>query len=172
MSRNHIPVKIVPIELIVHLINEYADATRATAGETDDPYITPDWTLAATAERSDLIEVANELHPIFAAPDRAVTLLNDLADSTGLHHRVDPAGSLIWIRPSGAGAVRAATTASIIDFVTIQGIKSLGTCNADRCVDVYADRSQGRARMYCSDGCNNRSRAARWRARHTNPLPG
>lgn len=128
--------------------------------------------MAAAAPKTDLIEVANELHPVFASPDQAARLLNGLADSTGLRLRLDPAGSLVWIRPGGAGAVRAAATAGVIDFVTIQRIESLGACKADRCVDVYADRSQGQARIYCSDCCSNRSRAARWRARHRDPLLG
>lgn len=41
----------------------------------------------------------------------------------------------------------------------------LGVCSAERCADLYVDRSQAATRRYCSRTCQNRTKVAAYRAR-------
>jgi len=160
------PVADLPIEELVVLVNEYADATRSAAGESMDNYPELAIPVAATASRAELVATANHLHPIFADSDRAVDRLNRMADINGLTHRLGPDGRLRWSRPAYADSLECAALAGLIDFVSAHGTTVLGVCGADNCVDIYIDTSQAHIRRYCSARCNNKARAARWRARH------
>ncbi len=156
----------LPIEDLVVLVNEYADITRSAAGESMDNYPELAISVAATASRPELVATANHLHPVFADSDRAIDRLNRMADAIGLKHRLGPDGRLRWTRPAHADSLECAALAGIIDFVSAHGTTVLGVCAADNCVDVYIDTSQAHSRRYCSARCNNKARAARWRARH------
>jgi CGNR zinc finger protein len=151
---------------VVTLINEYADITRDVAGEADHPYPSPRRIAAFAGDEANLVAVANELHPVFARPGQAFGILNRLADRDDLRHRFGPDGRLGWTRPARSDRLASAAAVGLIDFIDIHGAEPLGICAADNCVDVYVDASQARRRAYCSDRCNNKTRAARWRARH------
>ena len=43
----------------------------------------------------------------------------------------------------------------------------LGVCTAPRCDRVYVDTSRNGTRRYCSTACQNRVKAAAFRARHS-----
>jgi predicted RNA-binding Zn ribbon-like protein len=42
----------------------------------------------------------------------------------------------------------------------------LGVCSAERCDRVYVDTSRNSRRRFCSTACQNRVKAAAFRARH------
>ncbi|WP_235619177.1 CGNR zinc finger domain-containing protein [Embleya scabrispora] len=44
----------------------------------------------------------------------------------------------------------------------------LGLCGAPRCDRAYVDTSRNAGRQFCSTACQNRVKAAAFRARHTN----
>jgi predicted RNA-binding Zn ribbon-like protein len=160
-----IPVDKITMACIVDLINEYSDATRTVAGESDDPYPPLEQFDTFDATLSELVDLANDLHRVFARPDRAVVLLNSRADHLRLSHRLAPDGQLTWTRHATSHRIAAGASATLIDFVGQHGSDRLGTCDAHACVDVYIDASQGKNRSYCSDRCHTRTRVARWRAR-------
>ena len=47
----------------------------------------------------------------------------------------------------------------------------LGVCTAPRCDRVYVDASRNGTRRFCSTACQNRVKAASFRARHGTPTP-
>lgn len=152
----------LPVATVVDLVNEYADVTRAAAGESTDPY--PRLPGLENTTTSRLVVLANELHPIFAEPHVAVVALNRLLDRYGLRRRLDEHGRLVWVASRSAG-LGAACTVALVDAVDRYGLDRVGCCDGDRCVDVYLDASPARARRYCSQRCQTRTRVARWRQR-------
>lgn len=91
-------------------------------------------------------------------------LLNRLADQHHLNRRPASDGRLAWMSRPTSRCAAAAATAALIDFVNQHGSDRLGTRDANACVDVYIDTSQGETRSYCSGKCHTRARVARWRA--------
>jgi len=163
------PADEVSIPDVVDLINECSDLTREMAGEAADAYPEPMMAIARAARTAALVSAANNLHSVFADPGQAIDLLNAMADTTGVIHRLGPGGQLRWIRPIGSERVMCASLACLINLVDMHGPQVLGVCAADGCVDVYVDMSQAHSREYCSARCNNKARASRWRARHKSP---
>lgn len=152
----------LPVATVLDLINEYADVTRAAAGESTAPY--PRLPGLENTSTSRLVVLANELHPIFTEPDVAVVALNRLLDRYGLRRRLDETGRLVWVASRRAG-LRGACTVALVEAVDRLGLDRVGCCDGERCVDVYLDASPSRARRYCSERCQTRARVARWRQR-------
>lgn len=152
----------LPVAVVVDLVNEYADATRAAAGESEEPY--PPVPGVESTATSRLVTLANELHPIFAEPVAAPEQLNRLLDRYGLRQRLDRSGRLVWISRRRAG-LAASCTVALVDALGRYGLSRVGCCDGDRCVDVYLDTSPSQARRYCSERCQTRARVARWRQR-------
>ena len=159
------PVDNLPMSDVVDLVNEYADVSRAAAGESSEPYPHLEYLEALGATASESVSLANAFHRVFAEPRRASDLLNQLADQHQLSHRLASDGRLAWMRPATSHRAAAAATATLIDFLNQHSSDRLGTCDADACADVYVDTSQSQTRSYCSDKCHTRTRVARWRAR-------
>lgn len=159
---------IEPLDMatVVDLVNEYAHAAREAAGETGEPY--PVLAGLDDVRTSRLVALADELHRAFAEPDAAATVLNGLLDRHGLHRRLDGTGRLAWVTARRVG-VEAAATVALVETIDRYGLARIGCCEGDRCVDVYVDTSPSRARRYCSERCQTRTRVARWRNRRAGP---
>jgi predicted RNA-binding Zn ribbon-like protein len=159
------PVEKLSVPAVVGLVNEYADATRIVAGESDESYTQSETLDSLGATTGESVALANDLYPVFASPRDAVERLNQLADQHHLEHRLASDGRLAWMSHAASRRAAAAATVALIDFVNQHGSDRLGTCDANACVDVYIDSSQGQTRSYCSDKCHTRTRVANWRAR-------
>jgi len=160
-----VPIESLSVSGVVELTNEYADATRSAAGESDESYPALDELDIFGATAVELVVLADALYAVFAESAHAVELLNDLADQHGLSHRLGSDGRLMWARRTSSDSTAAAATAALIDFLDEYGPDRFGTCEANDCVDVYVDTSQGKNRSFCSDRCHSRTRVARWRSR-------
>ncbi len=162
-----VPVEQMALPTVVDLVNEFGDEPRRAAGESANPYPQLERPPMVAATTDDLVALANRLHPLFADPTKAPAALNRLAGATGLAHLLDERYRLVWHRTTGSDALTAAAVTTLLEFVDSHGPSRLGTCAADACVDVYTDHSQATNRRYCSPQCQNRTRVARWRNRHT-----
>lgn len=162
---------LVPVGSVVDLVNQYASTTRLTAVEQALPYPHLPAFDEFRVSRTQMTVAADRLHPVFADPGEAPTVLNRLVDETSLRPHVDESGALGWAVPSSRHRLLAACTAALVEWVHDKGLRRHGTCGADRCVDVYVDNSRPGTRRYCSEGCLNRDRVATWRARHRAPTP-
>lgn len=175
-----ISVSALPLELVVVLVNEWGTAPRLAAGEEKSPY--PDFAaLIATrgldsparakhASDDELTAVADELYPIFAAPDEdaAVTRLNDVLDHSGSHPRLARAGGILeeaWATDTSRQLLSAAALSVYRQLLDWGDARRLGICAAARCADVYVDTSSAGHKKFCSLPCQNRSRVAAFRAR-------
>jgi predicted RNA-binding Zn ribbon-like protein len=73
---------------------------------------------------------------------------------------------LRWELDTAQSALVAACCFALVDVIERFGSDHrLGTCGAERCDDVYIDRSQAATRRYCSLTCQNRTRVMSHRAR-------
>lgn len=154
------------------LINDYGTTPRAIAGEAAQPY--PDISTTSAGPEiagvtvTELVEIADRLWPLFAAPTPAAKAqtLNQLLDRCHLAPAVDVDSRVRWTTPpsSRADTVSAGCVATLIDAVAAGGLHRLSTCDGEDCVDVHLDIS-GRNRRYCSTTCLNRARIRAYRAR-------
>jgi predicted RNA-binding Zn ribbon-like protein len=159
-----IPVDPLPIEIVVDLVNEYANETRRVARESADPYATLEAIEPFDIDLSERVALADELHGVFAGPASAPDRLNRLVDDLGLEHRLASDGRLVWMHPGAGSALAASAVAALVDFISGGGTGRVGICDADGCVDVFVDTSPAATRSYCSPQCHSRARVARWRA--------
>jgi predicted RNA-binding Zn ribbon-like protein len=165
------------IAWIVEFTNEYADATRTAAEETDDPYVdvttleNAPWGAEELPTR-DLTWIADRLFEVFDA-ESAEQCTEHLDAMLGGARPVprfvanDGEYMLTWEVESARAAVEAACALGLVGLLVggVQEATPLGTCEADACVDVYVDRSRSRMRRYCSITCQNRTKVAAFRAR-------
>lgn len=125
--------------------DDVADLQRASA------------TLRAIAEADSLDAVSARLNEVLARcrPPR----LESHGGQSAWHVHVDrhDAGWGEWFLASSALALATAVTES--------QEPPLGVCSAHGCDDLYATRSRGRPRRFCSTTCSSRARAASRRAR-------
>lgn len=175
----------LPIDAVVHLVNEWGTAPRQVADEEGDPY-PPVGSLLAFTDRSprswrglstpELQEIADDLHRVFAADRMAVraSVLSNLISRYDLRARAEERDSALRVVLVGAGdsqTLAAAALTSVLAFLmsptTGRGAGGrMGICGADRCVDVWVDSSCRRPRKYCSETCSVRTRVAAHRHRH------
>jgi predicted RNA-binding Zn ribbon-like protein len=79
-------------------------------------------------------------------------------DAWSLHfHGLDDSLTVGWAAGCGSGLAMALGS----DFAG-----RLGVCGADRCDRVFVDTSRNSGRRFCSTACQNRVKAAAFRARH------
>ncbi len=103
--------------------------------------------------------------------DRAAEQVNELLTSTGAHPRLDKHDGEPWhLHFHGADdslvtgwAAGCATGLAIALGSDLCG--RLGICTAHRCDRVFADTSKNGTRRFCSTACQNRMKAAAFRAR-------
>ncbi len=128
------------------------------------------------AEVTELRAITGRLYTVFAAVedgdlDRACATANEvMADTRAMpvlsRHGDEPwhlhfhAPDARWA-PSW-GAPMATSLAMVLGNATAE---RLGICSADRCDRVFADTSRNGTRRFCSTACQNRVKAAAFRAR-------
>jgi CGNR zinc finger len=156
---------------VVDLVNEYGHRPREAAGESGDPYPPLADGAPSTAgrmRRSELVELADRLWPVFDQHEQAarVEALNSLLTAAELTPGVDAAGAVTWTSRHRAGAALTAAgcAVALLTEVTRGGWAQLGVCDGADCVDVHV-HGRGRRRRYCSTACLNRARVRAYRAR-------
>lgn len=132
------------------------------------------------AETEDMTTAAGRLRPVFAAisaqdHDAAAETLNSLMARWGAQPRLDRHDNEPWhlhFHPAHADYVHgwAAGLATGLAFVVGSELADrLGVCSAPACDRVYADTSRNGTRRFCSTACQNRVKAAAFRARRAVP---
>jgi predicted RNA-binding Zn ribbon-like protein len=124
--------------------------------------------------------VAAALRAVFQAmaagrTDTAAHLVNEMLASTGARPRLDRHDGEPWhLHFHGAEeslvtswAAGCATGLAVVLGSDQQG--RLGVCTAPRCDRVYVDISRNATRRFCSASCQNRVKAASFRAAHRTP---
>lgn len=160
---------------VVAFVNEYGSAPRREAGEQLEPYPTPealgDHDPALTSELSGprLVAVADHLHRFFVASCReeAVEVLDGLLERSSPSPRVRTGGDgyeRSWsVRGRAEAPLTAACALALLE--ELERSRRFGVCGAERCVDVFVDRSPGGRRRYCSSLCHNRAKVGAFRRR-------
>jgi predicted RNA-binding Zn ribbon-like protein len=127
-------------------------------------------------EVEDLTTVAGRLRPVFVAiashdHDLAAETLNALMARWGAQPRLDRHDNEPWhlhFHPEHVDYVHgwAAGLATGLAFVVGSELADrLGVCSAPACDRVYADTSRNGTKRFCSTACQNRVKAAAFRAR-------
>ncbi|HZP53390.1 CGNR zinc finger domain-containing protein [Actinocrinis sp.] len=139
------------------------------------PGLTPGRPLTDKETRG-VAKIAEELHAVFASAhdgdiDAAARLLNAMivrydARPTLLRHDNEP-----WhlhFHGPGAGVVEGIGGATSVALAFVFGgeyADRVGMCSAPNCDRVYVDVSRNGTKRYCSTACQNRVKAASFRAR-------
>lgn len=160
---------------VVAFVNEYGSAPRREAGEQLKPYPPPeelgehDSALTSDLSVPQLVALADRLHRFFAAPSReeAAEILDELLAESAPTPRVRAGGDGYETSWSARGTADASLTAACALALLEELVRSrrFGTCQAERCVDVFVDRSPGGGRRYCSSLCHNRAKVSAFRRR-------
>lgn len=177
------------VTVAVHLVN------ALTAGEAHGRGFQPpggaDLVTAATAalrsggtevreltaaEAEEFCVVAARLRDVFDAnaagdADRAARWVNELLAETGARPALDRHDGEEWhLHFHGRDdsmavgwAAGCATGLAVVVGSSLHG--RLGVCSADRCDRVYVDTSRNGSRRFCSTACQNRVKAAAFRAK-------
>ncbi|MFD8025681.1 CGNR zinc finger domain-containing protein [Streptomyces lavendulae] len=122
------------------------------------------------------VAAAGRMREVFRAMqdgdvDAAAVTVNDLLRDTGARPRLDRSAGEPWQMhfhgrdDSFAAGVNAASATALALAVGGGLAGRLGVCRADRCDRVYVDTSRNAARQFCSTACQNRAKAAAFRAR-------
>jgi predicted RNA-binding Zn ribbon-like protein len=104
--------------------------------------------------------------------DAAAGLVNDMLASTGARPRLDRHDGEPWhLHFHGAeeSLVTGWAAGCATGLALVLGIDlgaRLGVCTAPRCDRVYVDASRNGTRRFCSTACQNRVKAAAFRAAH------
>lgn len=132
--------------------------------------------VVTTPQAKTLAQCAARLREVFdaTAEDRiadAVAVLNDVMAATGARPQLDPLPDGGWhVHFHGTTddlatgwAAGCATGLALAVGSNLAG--RLGVCGADRCDRVYVDITKNSTRRFCSTACQNRTKAAAFRAR-------
>ncbi len=129
-------------------------------------------------EAEALVETATSLREVFDLVDRGSTAkaartVNTLLLRYGTRPRLDPAGNgTVQLHFHGSDDSLAigwsAGCAAALAIVLGSDLAGrLGVCEAPACDRVYVDSSRNEGRRFCSTGCQNRVKAAAFRARRS-----
>ncbi|HEU5427142.1 MAG TPA: CGNR zinc finger domain-containing protein [Actinocrinis sp.] len=148
---------------------------RARAEAVPGLWLTPEKPLTDKETRG-VAEIAEELHAVFAAAhdsdlDAAARLLNAMVvrydvRPTLLRHDNEP-WHLHFHGPD-AGLVESIGGATAVALAFVLGseyAERIGMCSASCCDRVYVDVSRNGTKRFCSTACQNRVKAASFRAR-------
>lgn len=163
---------------LVNLVNEYGSATRAAATEQDAPF--PELRdlenapgIALSCDDSELAATADRLFPVFAAapdPEATARALDEILDRASVRVTAEALDGTVgkrFVAKHDPSPLSTAAALTVLDLVEAVGVDRIGTCRAERCVDVFIDRSPEGNRSYCSQTCQTRERVARHRRRHS-----
>jgi predicted RNA-binding Zn ribbon-like protein len=128
------------------------------------------------AQAAELCGVAGALRGVFDATgagevDLAARRVNDLLAETGARPSLDRHDGEDWhLHFRGAAdelvtgwAAGCATGLAVVVGASLHG--RLGVCSAPRCDRVFVDTSRNGSRRFCSTACQNRVKAAAFRAK-------
>jgi predicted RNA-binding Zn ribbon-like protein len=128
------------------------------------------------AEADEFGQVALSLRAVFDAnaagqADLAAQRVNDLLEHTGARPHLDRHDDEPWhlhfhgrdSSPVTGWAAGCATGLAVVLGSTLHG--RLGVCTAPRCDRVFVDGSRNGTRRFCSTACQNRVKAAAFRAK-------
>ncbi|MEX0168286.1 CGNR zinc finger domain-containing protein [Streptomyces sp. LMG1-1-1.1] len=151
------------------------DAVSDTAGSLPRIIDAPQAEYLATAARA-MRRVFQAMHD--GDLDDAATTVNGLLHDSGARPRLDRApdpgrdgGGSAWQLhfhgPDDSFAAGHSAGCATALALAVGGSLAgrLGVCHADRCDRVYVDTSRNAARQFCSTACQNRTKAAAFRAR-------
>jgi hypothetical protein len=163
-------------DLVVRVINAYSTPTCAAARErgiTTKPFSGGRAELDGLSA-DEVVAVADGWFEMFrSAPDPVLVceVLNGLLGHASLTMDATTDGSVVsaavGLADSMSPSERLSARGSLALFETVSqiGVERIGVCSAERCVDVYIDRSPLRNRQYCSQLCQTRERVHRYRNR-------
>jgi predicted RNA-binding Zn ribbon-like protein len=128
------------------------------------------------AEAADLAVVAGRLRAVFdavdhGAVDSAAASVNALLAETGARPQLDRHDGEPWhmhfhaSTDSLADGWAAGCATGLAIVLGTEMYDRLGVCTAPRCDRVYVDVSRNGTRRFCSTACQNRVKAAAFRAR-------
>jgi len=149
-------------------------AVLATAALRAGQVKTRDVSPAEAAELSDLAWALRLVFDDVAAArlDQAADQVNELLSLTGARPRLDRHDGEPWhLHFHGAteSLITGWAAGCVAGLAVVLGSDlhgRLGVCTADRCDRVYVDTSRNGTRRFCSTACQNRIKAAAFRARH------
>ncbi len=141
------------------------------AGRADTRDVSP-------AEAAELGDLAWTMRLVFADVaagrlDGAAGQVNELLAQTGARPQLDRHDGEPWhLHFHGAtdSLVTGWAAGCVTGLAVVLGSElhgRLGICTADRCDRVFVDTSKNGTRRFCSITCQNRTKAAAFRARHT-----
>lgn len=132
--------------------------------------------LVTAQEAADLAVTASELRAVFDAVhagdvDAAARRVNELLARTGARPQLDRHDGEPWhlhFHGSTDSLAQGWAAGCVTGLAVVLGTelsKRLGVCTAARCDRVYVDVSRNGTRRFCSTSCQNRVKAAAFRAR-------
>lgn len=156
---------------VVGFVNEYADRPRAVAGEREKPYPDAAEALAwpATVPMppvAELVETANAIFQVFssARDGHCLAELNRLLRAARPLPEVTESG-VRWMVEAKRDVLTAALATCLMTWLVDHDQARLGTCQASKCLDVYADNSPAGRRRFCSSTCLSRHKVSAYRER-------
>jgi predicted RNA-binding Zn ribbon-like protein len=170
-----VPVQPLSMSLLVRIVNAWGTLARRGREEQDTPLPAPDEVadeLPLAAGRltvKDLIALADQVYPVFAAPTPAerARAVNRLLSVTGVRPALlgDPELHSGWLIANQRDAGLAAAAIGLRSQLSHGSADRLGVCADPACADAYVDASPAGQRRFCSVTCQNRSRVAAFRRR-------
>ena len=152
-------VRVQPLELqeLVDLVNRAGTLPRRVGARTDQR--------PGNAER----EVADRLHPVFAAEEDAerARLVNAVLTEVTVRPEVAQDGERLtaaWSVAEPSTALLASAALALREHLAAHPGR-LGVCTDRQCADTYVDVSPTGRRRFCSKTCQTRSRVALFRER-------
>ncbi len=147
----------MPLTELVQLVNERGTLPCRLDGRSP-------------GDDAELTTLADDLHPVFAAPDAPAraALVTTMLQLTGVRPELaERDGELIeaWVVDDPAGRRRAAAALALRHHLAVHPDR-IGVCADHQCADVYVDTSPAGRRRFCCLTCQNRARAAAFRRRH------
>lgn len=147
-----------------------------TAALADRPNRARTWRGAAPADLHRLRTVAEQLRAVFEAVeqddvDRAAGTLNDLLGRVEARPELSDHDGEPWhlhFHSPTAGPVASMAAGCATALAMVLGSPArdrLGVCHADACDRVYVDTTKNASKRFCSSACQNRAKAAAFRAR-------
>lgn len=146
------------------------DVLRRVGGRTGPPL--------SSTEAAQLRELAGRLRDVFVALDErrdddAADILNALLADSQARPELQRGPQRAWtlhFHPADTGVVTGWTAGCAFGLAYVLGADQahrLGVCAAPACERVFLDLSRNGSRRFCSTGCQNRVKAAAYRARRS-----
>lgn len=137
----------------------------------------PDVRQVTPGEAGEFRAVAAQLRAVFDAvaagrTDDAARLVNEMLASTGARPRLDRHDGESWhlhfhsAEDSLVTSWAAGCATGLAVVLGSEAHERLGVCAAPRCDRAYVDTSRNATRRFCSTSCQNRVKAASFRAAH------